>query len=402
MGDVRICFNAIVKDEESIMLRRLNNIKHLCDAIAITDTGSSDATIKIIKDFGLKNNIPTRVDVCEFRNFAYARTQALDNAVKFVNTLQGKTWYLMFGDADDLNFGGSPEDNIDKSDDAKPLFPEIDRTTLGADTYQVIMSCSTARYIYTWMIKLVPGRIYHWVTPIHEYVCIKSDTSKVKPTPPGFIKGGYVDSRREGARSKDPQKYLRDALTFELAIRDVHQDKHRCTFYLAQSYRDAGLLEPSKKFYKERVSMFGFSEEVYVSYIELAKIRMRHGKLDSPHAIERIKIGLVDEKFVSYLLTAMNFNHLRLEAPYYLIRYYNTMNLFGSSLALIRSFKDSEWNIDFLFAENLIYDHLFFIEAFLACINTGNKLWRQFAQKIIDSKYANEKIKNEMAMHLRR
>lgn len=52
MSTVSLCM--IVRNEESILKKCLDSISFLADEIIITDTGSSDNTIKIAKDFTKK------------------------------------------------------------------------------------------------------------------------------------------------------------------------------------------------------------------------------------------------------------------------------------------------------------------------------------------------------------
>ena len=72
---------------------------------------------------------------------------------------------------------------------------------------------------------------------LHEYL----------QTPPGDVsrlnaKGFYIESDRDGAHSKNPNKYQNDAAILETALL-TETDPFlvaRYTFYLAQSYRDSG------------------------------------------------------------------------------------------------------------------------------------------------------------------
>ena len=70
----------------------------------------------------------------------------------------------------------------------------------------------------------------------------------------GTAGGFYILSGREGARSKDPDKYHKDAAVLENALQ-TEKDKFlrsRYTFYLARSYRDAGEKEKALDNYLKR------------------------------------------------------------------------------------------------------------------------------------------------------
>ena len=74
----RVCLVSIVKNEQHIIERCLNSALGIIDYISICDTGSTDNTVQVIRDWGAKNNIPTSVhtDGTEFVNFGHNRTQA--------------------------------------------------------------------------------------------------------------------------------------------------------------------------------------------------------------------------------------------------------------------------------------------------------------------------------------
>ena len=91
-----ICLNMIVKDEshiiEETLKKLINKIK--IDYWVISDTGSSDDTPQIIKNFFKERNIPGELYFDEWKDFGYNRTKALEYAFN-------KTDYLLIFDADD-------------------------------------------------------------------------------------------------------------------------------------------------------------------------------------------------------------------------------------------------------------------------------------------------------------
>jgi tetratricopeptide (TPR) repeat protein len=76
---------------------------------------------------------------------------------------------------------------------------------------------------------------------------------------------------RDGARSKDPAKYVKDAQILETALQKEPNNK-RYQFYLGQSYRDAKMPEKSKQAYLDRAKMGGWEEEVWYSLYQAAKL----------------------------------------------------------------------------------------------------------------------------------
>ncbi|NGX45433.1 MAG: hypothetical protein K940chlam2_00587 [Chlamydiae bacterium] len=88
--------------------------------------------------------------------------------------------------------------------------------------------------------------------------------------------------RSEGCRSQDPNKYLKDVQVLEKAV-EKEPFNTRYVFYLAQSFRDAGLKEQAAKTYKRRAAMGGWDQEVFFSKYQAACLEEA---LDSPDWIE--------------------------------------------------------------------------------------------------------------------
>ena len=61
MNSIGLCM--IVKDESHVIERCLDSVKNLIDFVLILDTGSSDGTQEVIKNWIDRNNIPGKVIV---------------------------------------------------------------------------------------------------------------------------------------------------------------------------------------------------------------------------------------------------------------------------------------------------------------------------------------------------
>ena len=90
---VTLCM--IVKDEEHIIRECLESISPYIDRYDITDTGSTDTTKKVIKDYFDSVGIPGEVYDAPWEGFGKSRTQSLRNADK------GGADYSWVIDADD-------------------------------------------------------------------------------------------------------------------------------------------------------------------------------------------------------------------------------------------------------------------------------------------------------------
>ncbi len=92
MNELSLCM--IVKNEEEKLSKCLNSVKSICDEIVIVDTGSTDKTVELARQFGAKIIEKSWAD-----SFSYARNISLSNATK--------PW-IMWLDADDI----VPEESV--------------------------------------------------------------------------------------------------------------------------------------------------------------------------------------------------------------------------------------------------------------------------------------------------
>ena len=106
----------------------------------------------------------------------------------------------------------------------------------------------------------------------HEYPeCLECATSRTASLPSTL----WHTARTEGARSADPEKYLKDAVLLQKEYDEGSGSiPTRTVFYLAQSYRDAGRGELAQRYYEKRVAIEprGWLEEVYVACVNLARL----------------------------------------------------------------------------------------------------------------------------------
>jgi glycosyltransferase involved in cell wall biosynthesis len=75
MTTVGLCM--IVKNESPVIIRCLENVRPLVDYMLVVDTGSTDGTQGIVREFLSKEKVPGEVIEEPWRDFAYNRTFAL-------------------------------------------------------------------------------------------------------------------------------------------------------------------------------------------------------------------------------------------------------------------------------------------------------------------------------------
>jgi glycosyltransferase involved in cell wall biosynthesis len=239
-----ICLSMIVKDEVDVIERCLRSVERFIDHWVIVDTGSSDGTQMRIRQ--LLSNVPGELFERPWKNFGHNRSEALALARR-------RSEYLLVIDADERL-------------DAQPGF-QMPRLTV--DAYQLLTRLEGTEYYRTQIVRDVFEWRYEGV--LHEY--ITCDAKYTEARLPGLVNLPAAD----GSRSRDPDKYTKDAEVLEAALED-DPDNARYVFYLAQSYRDAGSLDRALNAYRKRASMGGFAEEVWYSLYQVGLLQERLGR----------------------------------------------------------------------------------------------------------------------------
>ena len=247
----KIALSMIVKNESHIIHECLNSIYKYIDYWVISDTGSTDGTQDIIKNFFAEKNIPGELHQDEWKNFGHNRTVALRHC-------DDKCDYIWMIDADDRvegTFAFPPE--------------------MTADGYVVRMGREDFSWWRTQIFRMDAKWEYKGV--LHEYPSPQKENPMLVK-----IEGKYnINARTLGARNvgiTPIEKYKRDAETLEKALIDEPANT-RYQFYLAQSYFDSQQWEKSMDAYKKRAEMGGWAEEVYYSLYRVAICR---AMLDRP------------------------------------------------------------------------------------------------------------------------
>jgi glycosyltransferase involved in cell wall biosynthesis len=238
-----ICLNMIVKDEAPVIARCLDSVAPFIDSWVIVDTGSSDGTPDLVRE-RLRAK-PGVLHERPWRNFGENRNEALALAA-------GAADYLLFIDADET----------------LAMLSAAAPTDLTADGYY--LTCEYAGTTYG-RCALVAARLpWRWQGVVHEFLACDAPFSLQT------LAGARIRVAHDGARSRDPQTYARDAALLEEAVR-AHPDSTRDLFYLAQSYRDAGDAAKSRALYLRRADMGGWDEERWFALYQAALLGERLG-----------------------------------------------------------------------------------------------------------------------------
>lgn len=250
-----ICLNMIVKNEANIIRDTLENILRYIpiDYWVISDTGSTDGTQNVIKSFFAEKSISGELYEEEWVNFSFNRNSALTHCF-------GKSNFIFIFDADDRFFGDFKL--------PKELTKDIYNFKFGGDG-------SSVEY-YRPLLFRNSSKI-KWRSVIHEYLDFGNENFQKEYLSEEKYK---VISGRFGARSQDPQKYYKDAKILEEAFFKPEDEalKARYAFYCAQSYKDTEMYEEAVNWYKKRINLGGWIEEVTCSYENLGRCYENVGK----------------------------------------------------------------------------------------------------------------------------
>ena len=219
-----VCLNMIVKDEEHIIGDTLEKlVKQITFSYwVICDTGSTDKTREIITNFFKAKGIPGELLEHKWKDFGHNRTLALQGAYK-------KADYIFIFDADDTIHG-------------TPVVPR----KLTHDFYKMKFG---EHFTYYRPLFVTAHKKSKFVGVLHEFLSLEEG----RPTE-GTIEGDYyIDSGKTGSRSRDKDKYLKDAMILKEAYKNEVDTNGglsgRYAFYCAQSFKDCGRVDDSLEWY---------------------------------------------------------------------------------------------------------------------------------------------------------
>lgn len=277
----KICLNMIVKNESKIIIRMLSSVLPLIDTYCICDTGSTDDTKEMITTFFDSHNITGKVVSEPFRDFGYNRTFALKQCNDMPNSD-----YLLLLDADMIL--EIPE--TFSIDDFK--------TSLIHDAYYMFQGSQQFFYKNIRILKNKKEVSYWGVT--HEYINLPKDADITELPRTQF----FINDIGDGGSKTD--KFVRDINLLKQGLVE-NPDNDRYTFYLANSYKDAGQYQNAIDTYKKRITIGGWKQEVWYSYYMIGKCYTKLN--DAPTAL-------------FYWLEAYEYYPDRIENLYEIVRHY--------------------------------------------------------------------------------
>ena len=318
--NITICLNMIVKNESLIIKRLLDSVISIIDTYCICDTGSTDNTDKIIKEYFDDKKISGKIVYEPFKNFEYNRTFSLKESLNMAT-------YNLLIDADMI----LEIHNFDK------------KKLIESDGWYIFQGSSSFYYKNIRFIKNSNDIKYVGVT--HEYLSYPN-SFKIS----NFQKNEIfiLDVGDGGSKSN---KIERDIILLEEGIKQEPENS-RYYFYLGNTYRENRNYEKAIEIYNKKIELkSGWFQETWQCYY---KIGLCFIELKKP-----------DEAIQSWLKCSEIIPE-RLENIYRIINYYRLQNnkqkiayeYYEKYKNILNKHLNNEINRDeYLFLENDIYTY---------------------------------------------
>ena len=188
---------------------------------------------------------------------------------------------------------------------------------------------------------LVSGNIsWKYVGVTHEYITTDENYKNEK------LDGITISHLYNGSNRED--KFTRDIILLSSGIIE-EPNNSRYYFYLAQCYKDINDYKNAIKYYKKRVEMDGWYEEVYYSLYMIGLCKQRDG------------LDFENEILYDYL-KAYHFRKNRLEALYEIVKYYRINEKYRDGYSYGMLGIKNNYPPDILFVDRSIHIYKFMDE----------------------------------------
>jgi glycosyltransferase involved in cell wall biosynthesis len=305
----------MIKNEEKILKRCLEAVEKIVDCFCICDTGSTDSTQEVAKEF-LKTRTGC-LTIEPWQNFGYNRTISFVNAQKYVKELDWnlKETYGILLDADMMFVPG-----------------KLKEQKLGAIGYKIIQKNANLEYYNTRIIRM--DHPWKCLGVTHEYWDGQTDNLEKDVC--------FIDDRDDGGCKHD--KFERDAKLLEDGL--VKEPENvRYMFYLAQTYKCVGRYIDAIPMYKRRIKAGGWQEELWNSHYSIGECYFRLKNVS---------------KFEDWMQRAHAYRPCRTESIYSLAKFFREVGQHYKSYHYIKIGLSTPFpKDDVLFIEADVYRGLF-------------------------------------------
>jgi len=253
MSRAPISLCMIVRNEEQTLQACLESVRPYVDEICIVDTGSTDSTPIIAREFADVFVVDTSFNDSEGRleNFGLARQRSFDIA--------SHDWVLWL-DADDVLVGGEHLASLTDHSGPCQYFFEYDYATDANG--KVIFQLDRERLSF-------PRSEFRWEGAIHEVLVPRGSPSCFRES-----KVRVIHHRQKKTGTADPERNLR------LLKNQFEKTVPRNLFYLAREEHSAGLLTEALSHFEMYVKISSWDEEKYTALCDISDIHLSLGHFE--------------------------------------------------------------------------------------------------------------------------
>ncbi|WP_143307062.1 glycosyltransferase family protein [Chitinophaga vietnamensis] len=265
----RFALNFICKNESHIIERMLTSALPLTDLIVALDTGSTDDTIEVIQNFGIRHNIPTYVFERPFDDFGSSRNYALE---MLKETTNAAGWDL----EQSWGFWIDCDEQIEISASFK-------RDQINQDIYYVSTVSEDINFTKQLFFRL--SKPFYWKGVVHEYIAHNDPTIQE-----AIIYNIQVIYEKKGASWQGDltQKFLNYAEKLKTFI-DQGNPEYRWIYYVGQSYSAAAMHSTSNQ---QKMDLLLLARETYQKALNIDNLeRDEKYKLKERIADNKIRCG---------------------------------------------------------------------------------------------------------------
>lgn len=317
----------MIKNESRIIKRCIEKILTIADAICISDTGSTDNTLEILKEYlPTLAPLPTIVVNHQWKDFGHNRSLSFVAAQTFCKSLNWDPNYC-------YGFVLDADMNVVITDKFK-------KESLVHTGYTIAQKSHNLEHYNKRFLKL--SHDWKCIGVTHEYWnntnCDNTNSDNTKCEQLTTI---YINDIGDGGCKDD--KFIRDKrLLLQALVKEPNNARYM--FYLAQTLENLREYQEAIQMYKCRISANGWYEEVWYSM----------------YSISKIYFELKDYVEMEYWgLKAYNYNNYRAENIYLLTRAFRGISHHFKAWHYMRLGKSIAKPDNALFLEPYVYSRNF-------------------------------------------
>jgi len=252
----------IVKNEEANIENCLRSIRSYVQEIVVIDTGSTDKTPDIVKQYADVFEVYTDCNYPDGRikSFSMARQRSFDLATK--------EW-VMWVDGDDIVVG---------AEKLPALIRDYDQKRQGGAAcvmlpYEYAHDAEGKCICLHYRERIVtPRSLFKWLNPVHEVMVPKQGTPVTQLMSEDIR---MIHRRQQSAKHPDPSRNLRIIKEF---VENAKEEDPRQLYYLGLEYSNVNDIDNAIKTLTRYIEITGWDDEKCLACLKMCELYMRKGE----------------------------------------------------------------------------------------------------------------------------